>query len=291
MTRNEEQEQMATIGIVGAGTMGRGIAHVAAQTGFNVVLIDMTDEFLDRGLKRIASDLDKLVEKERLSNENRDEILARIEGTTEMGRLGSCELVIEAVTEERDTKIDVFKKIADAVDNDTIIASNTSSLSITELANCVSSPERVIGMHFFNPVPRLKLVEIGAGRATSDETIATTIAIAMQMGKTPVEVNDSPGFVANRLMIPMINEAVFALNEGVASAEDIDLVMKLGASHPMGPLELADMIGLDVVLSIMEAMHHAFGDDKYRPAPMLRQLVSAGQLGRKSGQGFYEYQG
>lgn len=288
MTRNEEQT--ATIGVVGAGTMGSGIAQVAAQSGFDVVLVDMTDEFLDRGLKRIAADLEALVTRERLTGENRDEILSRIEGTTSMDRLSRCELVIEAVTEDRDTKTDVFRKIADAVADDTIIASNTSSLSITELANCVEHPERVIGMHFFNPVPRMKLVEVGCGRMTSDDTAATTIAIAMQMGKTPVEVSDAPGFVANRLLIPMINEAVFALNEGVASAEDIDQVMKLGASHPMGPLELADLIGLDVVLSIMEALHHAFGDDKYRPAPLLRQMVSSGQLGRKTGHGFYEYQ-
>lgn len=291
MTINEHQESMATIGVVGAGTMGSGIAQVAAQSGYNVVLLDMSDAFLDRGLSRISSDLDKLVQKERLSAANREEILSRIEGTTNMDRLAICELVIEAVTEDRETKFEVFRNIADAVGDDTIIASNTSSLSITELANCVAHPERVVGMHFFNPVPRLKLVEIGAGRSTSDETVATVIATAMQMGKVPVEVSDSPGFVANRLMIPMINEAVFALNEGVASAEDIDQVMKLGASHPMGPLELADLIGLDVVLSIMEALHHAFGDDKYRPAPMLRQMVSAGQLGRKSGHGFYQYQG
>lgn len=290
MTRNEEQEATATIGVVGAGTMGSGIAEVAAQSGFDVVLTDTKEEFVDRGLQRIRANLDALVKKERLSDENRDEILVRIEGTTSLDRLESCSLVIEAVTEDRETKVKVFRKIADAVDADTIIASNTSSLSITDLASCVDHPERVVGMHFFNPVPRLKLVEIGTGRATSDDTIATTIATAMQMGKTPVEVRDSPGFVANRLLIPMINEAVFALNEGVATAEDIDQVMRLGASHPMGPLELADLIGLDVVLSIMEALHHAFGDDKYRPAPLLRQMVSGGQLGRKSGQGFYEYQ-
>jgi 3-hydroxybutyryl-CoA dehydrogenase len=291
VTPNEQQESMATVGVVGAGTMGSGIAQVAAQSGYNVVLLDLSEEFLDRGLNRITGDLDKLVEKERLSAGNRDEILSRIEGSTQMDRLEHCDLVIEAVTEHHDTKIDVFKQIAEAVAEDTIIASNTSSFSITELANCISHPERVVGMHFFNPVPKLKLVEVIAGRSTSDDTVAMVIATAMQMGKVPVEVSDSPGFVANRLMIPMINEAVFALNEGVASAEDIDQVMKLGASHPMGPLELADLIGLDVVLSIMEALHHAFGDDKYRPAQLLRQMVSAGQLGRKSGSGFYEYQG
>lgn len=290
MTPEQEQEATATLGVVGAGTMGSGIAQAAARSGYNVVLIDTAEEMLDRGLARITADVDKLVEKERLSSENRDEILSRIEGVTSMERLERCELVIEAVTEDRDIKVDVFKQIAESVDPETIIASNTSSLSITELANCVPHPERVAGMHFFNPVPRLKLVEVVAGRATSEETIAVAIATAMQMGKTPVVVADSPGFVANRLMIPMINEAIFALNEGVASCEDIDQIMQLGAAHPMGPLALADLIGLDVCLSIMEALHHAFGDDKYRPAPLLRQMVSGGQLGRKSGSGFYQYQ-
>lgn len=289
MTPELQEEVMATIGVVGAGTMGCGIAQVASQSGYNVVLVDMSDKMLDSALTRITRELDRLVEKERLSSTNRDEILSRIEGTTDIGLVSNCELVIEAVTEAREVKTDVFKKIAEAVDNDTIIASNTSSLSITELSHCVSHPERVVGMHFFNPVTRLKLVEVVPGRLTSDETVAVAVATAMQMGKTPVEVGDSPGFVANRLMIPMINEAVFTLNEGVASADDIDAVMQLGASHPMGPLALADLIGLDVCLSIMEALHHAFGDDKYRPAPLLRQMVSGGQLGRKSGSGFYSY--
>ena len=290
MTPEHEQEAMAITGVVGAGTMGSSIAQLAAQSGYNVVLIDTTEEMLDRGLARITSDLDRLVEKERLSAENRDEILSRIEGATTFERLNPCELVIEAVTEDRETKARVFKQIAESVDPETIVASNTSSLSITELANCIPHPERVVGMHFFNPVARLKLVEVVAGRATSEETIAVAIATAMQMGKTPVVVGDSPGFVANRLMIPMINEAIFALNEGVASCEDIDQIMQLGAAHPMGPLALADLIGLDVCLSIMEALHHEFGDDKYRPAPLLRQMVSGGQLGRKSGSGFYQYQ-
>lgn len=289
MTPELQEEVMATIGVVGAGTMGCGIAQVASQSGYNVVLVDMSDKMLDSALTRITRELDRLVEKERLSSTNRDEILSRIEGTTDIGLVSNCELVIEAVTEAREVKTDVFKKIAEAVDNDTIIASNTSSLSITELSHCVSHPERVVGMHFFNPVTRLKLVEVVPGRLTSDDTVAVAVATAMQMGKTPVEVGDSPGFVANRLMIPMINEAVFTLNEGVASADDIDAVMQLGASHPMGPLALADLIGLDVCLSIMEALHHAFGDDKYRPAPLLRQMVSGGQLGRKSGSGFYSY--
>ena len=290
MTPDQQQETMATIGVVGAGTMGSGIAEVAAQSGYNVVLIDTDEGMLERGLGRITSDLDKLVAKERLSQENRDEILSRIEGGTAMDRLAPCVLVIEAVTENREVKFEVFRQIAEAVADDTIIASNTSSLSISELASHVTNPERVAGMHFFNPVPVLKLVEVVSGRTTSDDTVAMLMAVAMQMGKSPVEVSDSPGFVANRLLIPMINEAVFALNDGVATAEDIDQIMRLGASHPMGPLELADMIGLDVVLSIMESLHHEFGDDKYRPAPRLRQMVSAGQLGRKSGHGFYSYE-
>jgi 3-hydroxybutyryl-CoA dehydrogenase len=280
---------MATVGIVGAGTMGSGIAEVFAQSGYDVVIVDTTEEFLDRGLNRITSDLDKLVTRERLTEQNRDEVLSRIEGSTDFDRLENAEMVIEAVPENRDLKMSIFKQLSEIVDPETILASNTSSLSITELAHFATNPERVIGMHFFNPVPKLDLVEIVPGRSTSDDTVAITVATAMQVGKTPIVVSDSPGFVVNRLMIPMINEAVFALNEGVASAEDIDAVMRLGASHPMGPLALADLIGLDTVLSIMEALHHAFGDDKYRPAPLLRQMVSGGQLGRKSGQGFYAY--
>jgi 3-hydroxybutyryl-CoA dehydrogenase len=289
MTMSDEQNAMATVGVIGAGTMGSGIAEVFAQAGYDVVLVDTTEDFLDRGLKRITSALDRLVERERLSAGNRDAILTRIEGSTEMERLSDCTLVVEAVPEERELKAAIFKDLSEIVDPETVLASNTSSLSITELAHCATNPERVIGMHFFNPVPKLKLVEIVPGRATSDDTVAFAVAVAMQLGKQPIVVGDSPGFVANRLLIPMINEAVFALNEGVASAEDIDAVMRMGASHPMGPLELADMIGLDTVLSIMEAMHHAFGDDKYRPAPMLRQMVGGGQLGRKSGRGFYQY--
>lgn len=285
----DEQNGMATVGVVGAGTMGSGIAETFAAAGYDVVLVDTTDEFLDRGLQRITSALDRLVEKERLSGENRDAVLARIEGSTDMERLSDCTLVVEAVPEARELKANVFKELSGRVDPETVLASNTSSLSITELAQSATNPERVVGLHFFNPVPKMKLVEVVPGRATSDETVAFAVAVAMQLGKQPIVVGDSPGFVANRLLIPMINEAVFALNEGVASAEDIDAIMRMGASHPMGPLELADMIGLDTVLSIMEALHHAFGDDKYRPAPLLRQMVGGGQLGRKSGQGFYHY--
>lgn len=289
MITEQQPGEPATVGVVGAGTMGSGIAQLAAQSGYNVVLVDAAETQLDRGLHRITADLDKLVGKERLSAGNRDEILSRIEGSTMVDRLEPCALVFEAVTESRDTKVEVFRQIAQSIDPDAIIATNTSSLSVTELGNGVPNPGRVIGMHFFNPVAKLKLVEIVPSLSTSEETIAIAIATAMQMGKIPIEVADSPGFVANRLMIPMINEAIFALHEGVAVAEDIDQVMQLGAAHPMGPLALADLIGLDVCLSIMEALHHAFGDDKYRPAPLLRQMVSGGQLGRKSGSGFYKY--
>jgi 3-hydroxybutyryl-CoA dehydrogenase len=285
----DDRNSMASVGVIGAGTMGSGIAEVFAQAGYDVVLVDTSDEFLDRGLKRITSGLDKLVDRERLTSEKRDAILSRIEGSTDMERLSNCTMVVEAVPEDRELKAGIFKQVSEIVDPETILASNTSSLSITELGHCATNPERVIGMHFFNPVTKLDLVEVVPGRSTSDDTVAFTVALAMQLGKTPIVVSDTPGFVANRLLIPMINEAVFALNEGVASADDIDAVMRLGASHKMGPLELADMIGLDVVLNIMEAMHHSFGDDKYRPAPLLRQMVGGGQLGRKSGQGFYQY--
>jgi 3-hydroxybutyryl-CoA dehydrogenase len=289
MIEEERNASMATVGVVGAGTMGSGIAEVFAQSGYDVVLVDTTDEFLDRGLTRITADLDKLVAKDRLTDEQRDTILARIEGSTDFERLSDCALVIEAVPEKKELKAEIFKQLCEIVDPETVLASNTSSYSITEIGNCATNSGRVIGMHFFNPVPKMSLVEIVPGRQTSEDTIAFAVATAMQLGKTPIVVGDSPGFVVNRLMIPMINEAVFALNEGVASAEDIDAVMRLGASHPMGPLELADMIGLDTILSIMEALHHEFGDDKYRPAPLLRQMVGGGQLGRKSGSGFYTY--
>jgi 3-hydroxybutyryl-CoA dehydrogenase len=285
----EQDQTHATVGVVGAGIMGSGIAQVAAQSGYDVVLVDMAEEWLDRGLKHITESLDQHVAKGRLSEANRDEILSRIEGTTSIEHVAKCDLVIEAVTEDHDTKIDVFKKIAGAVEPDTIIASNTSSISITDLGHCVEHPERVVGLHFFNPVTRMKLVEVIAGRRTSEDTVAYAIATAMQMGKTPIAVADAPGFVVNRLLIPMINEAVFALSEGIAPAEDIDAAMQLGAAHPLGPLALADLIGLDVVLSIMELLHHQFGDDKYRPAPLLRQMIAGGQLGRKSGSGFYTY--
>jgi len=281
---------MKTLGVIGAGTMGSGIAQVAATGGFDVVLIDQADAWVQRGLDTITRNLDNQVAKARISNETRDAILTRIEGSTDFARLEPCEFVVEAVNEQFEIKRDVLQAIAAEVDPETIIASNTSSISVSALAGVISGSERVIGMHFFNPVPVLKLVEVVRGLQTSDETAIQTITLAEVLGKTPVVIRDAPGFVANRLLMPMINEAIFTLAEGVATAEAIDSVMKLGAAHPMGPLALADMIGLDVCLGIMDVLHHDFGDDKYRPAPLLRQMVAAGRLGRKSGQGFFPYE-
>ena len=292
MTQNlPDDMRTRTIGVVGAGTMGSGIAQVAAQSGFEVVLVDQAEAWLDQGLGAITGALDKLVAREKIDGGERDAILARIEGLTNIGHLGSCDLVIEAVTESFATKAEVFAEVADVTGMETIIASNTSSISISAIAAVVPEPGRVVGMHFFNPVPVLPLVEVVRGLETSDETVDAISDVARQMGKTPVEVADAPGFVANRLLIPMINEAVYCLDEGVATAEDIDQVMKLGASHPLGPLALGDLIGLDVCLSIMDVLHRDFGDDKYRPAPLLRRMVAAGRLGRKTRRGFHAYDG
>ena len=288
--RDGAAARIGTIGVVGAGTMGGGIAQIAARGGLNVVLIDQSESWLDRGLAGITADLDRLVAKERMTAERRDAILSRIEGSTTFDHLSSCDLVIEAVNESLPTKTEVFASVSEIVEPNVILVSNTSSISITALAGSVPNPERVAGMHFFNPVPVMKLVEVIRGLQTSDETVATVTDLAERIGKTPVPVADAPGFVANRILLPMINEAVFCLAEGVASAEDIDTVMRLGASHPMGPLALADLIGLDVCLGILEVLHAEFGD-KYRPAPMLRQMVAAGRLGRKSGAGFHDYGG
>lgn len=280
---------IATIGVVGAGTMGAGITQVAAAAGYDVMLVDQAAAWLDRGLETITAALDRQVAKGQLDDGSRDVILARIEGSLDIGHLAMCDLVIEAVPESFATKAEVLREVASAIGPEAIIASNTSSISISALAATVPHPGRVAGMHFFNPVPVLPLVEVIHGLQTADATVATVLDVVRTMGKTPIKVGDSPGFVTNRLLVPMINEAIFCLDEGVASVDDIDAAMKLGASHPIGPLALADLIGLDICLAIMDVLHRDLGDDKYRASPLLRRMVAAGRLGRKSGQGFHSY--
>mgnify|MGYP001381652208 CR=1 FL=1 len=279
------------VAVVGGGTMGNGIAHVAAQHGREVRLLDVSAEVLERAMATIAKNLARQVEREILDESVRDATLGRIETSTDVAAgAEGVDLVIEAVPEKAQLKYDLFETLDCAVSPDTILASNTSSISITELAAHTSCPDRVIGMHFMNPVPVMRLVEVIRGLATSDETTHTTLEFAEQLGKIPVEVNDFPGFVSNRVLMPMINEAVTALMEGVADAEAIDTVMKLGLNHPMGPLELADLIGLDTCLNILEVLHRELGDDRYRPSPLLRKYVAAGWHGRKSGRGFFGYE-
>lgn len=278
------------IAVVGGGTMGNGIAHVAAQAGKHVRLIDLSDEVLEQAVATIEKNLDRQVKKELIDQAKRDETLARIETANDLEAGASgVDLVVEAVPEVPGLKYSIFETLDRVTGPDTILASNTSSISITEIAARTQRPDKVIGMHFMNPVPVMKLIEVIRGLATSDETTQITIDLSEQLGKTPVEVNDFPGFVSNRVLMPMINEAVFALMEGVAEPEAIDTVMKLGMNHPMGPLALADLIGLDTCLNILEVLHRELGDDRYRPCPLLRKYVAAGWLGRKSGRGFYPY--
>nr|WP_300314742.1 3-hydroxyacyl-CoA dehydrogenase NAD-binding domain-containing protein [Halomonas sp.] len=276
------------IGVVGAGTMGQGIAQVLLQSGFVVTLYDVAEAPLERARKAIDKGLGKLVEKGRLSDDERSSAQQRLSTTISLEALGSCEVVIEAAPEKAELKEALFRDLS-RLSPDIILASNTSSLSLTRLAAVCEGPERVIGMHFFNPVPVLKLVEVIRAEQTSDATVARVEALAEAMGKTSVAIADSPGFAVNRLLIPMINEAIFLVHEGAASPEDIDTAMKLGAAHPIGPLALADLIGLDVCLAIMEVLADGFGDPKYRPCPLLKRMVDAGQLGRKSGRGFFHY--
>ena len=276
--------------VVGAGTMGNGIAHVLAMSGYNVILIDLNADLLDEAIGTIASNLERQVQKDKISAEDREGALRRITKTTNTAEgVAAADLVVEAVSETQDVKAQVFSEIDTHAPDHAILASNTSSISITWLGAQTDRPEQVIGMHFFNPVPVMKLVEIVRGHLTSDDTFGAVEALAEDLGKAPVEVEDYPGFVSNRVLMPMINEAIFCVMEGVASPEDVDTVMKLGMNHPMGPLTLADFIGLDVCLNILEVLHTELGDDKYRPCPLLRKMVTAGQLGRKTGEGFYEY--
>src|SRR5437588_7526513 len=276
-------------GVVGAGTMGNGIAQVAARAGFDVVMRDVAQEFLARGMKSIDKNLQRDVDKERLSRDEKQAIIERIKTTTDIGSMSDAFIVVEAVTEDLAVKTEVFHALDQITKPDTILASNTSSISITKLGAATSKPDKIIGMHFMNPVPVMKLVEVIRGAATSDETFETVRALSERLGKTPLECQDYPGFISNRVLMPMINEAIFALHEGVATRESIDGIMKLGMNHPMGPLTLADFIGLDVCLAIMNVLHEGFGDSKYRPCPLLKRYVDAGWLGRKSGRGFYEY--
>jgi 3-hydroxybutyryl-CoA dehydrogenase len=280
---------MSKVAVIGAGTMGNGIAHVFAHNGWDVTLIDVVEEQLQKALATIGKNMDRQIKKEKLTEDEKASALGRIATATEVGAAADAELVIEAASENADLKFRLFEELDRVTADTAILASNTSSISITEIAARTTRPDKVIGMHFMNPVPMMALVEVIRGLATSDETLATVMDTASALGKTPVEANDYPGFVANRILLPMINEAVYCVMEGVATPENVDTVMKLGMNHPMGPLALADLIGLDVCLSILEVLHEGLGDPKYRACPLLRKMVAAGRLGRKSGQGFYDY--
>ncbi|MBF0497950.1 MAG: 3-hydroxybutyryl-CoA dehydrogenase [Deltaproteobacteria bacterium] len=281
--------EVKIFGVVGAGQMGSGIAQVAAAAGLKVIMSDIKEEFVTRGKGAIEKSLDRMVKKEKISAAEKSDIMGRIVGVTDLAAMADADFVVEAATENLALKLDIFRQLDQIVRPGIVLSSNTSSISITKIASATKRPEKVIGMHFMNPVPLMKLVEVIKGLATDQETLELTNALSLKFGKTPVEANDFPGFIANRVLMPMINEAVYTLYEGVGTAEAIDAVMKLGMNHPMGPLALADLIGLDTCLAILEVLHSGLGDPKYRPCPLLKKYVDAGYLGVKSGRGFYKY--
>jgi 3-hydroxybutyryl-CoA dehydrogenase len=281
--------EIRRVGVVGAGTMGNGIAHVFARSGYSVVLCDVEQRFLERGIATITKNLEREVAKGKITAEDKASALAKIEAVADRSRLADCDFIVEAATEKFEIKTEIFRELDRLARPDVILASNTSSISITKLGALTKRPDKVIGMHFFNPVPVMKLVEVIRGLATSQDTFSETRELAVKLDKTPVEVNDAPGFVSNRVLMPLLNEAMYAVMEGVATPEAVDEVFKLGMAHPMGPLTLADFIGLDVCLDIMRVMQDGLGDPKYRPCPLLIKMVDAGWLGRKSGRGFYKY--